>query len=87
VIFKVRNISNHGLADSDPAFLPVLVTPGGTLLNYDFQASVIFGSLQPGQSAAVYAIFDTRTFTGTLIVRSNGGEFPLVSSKLRKPAG
>lgn len=88
VIFRVRNISNYEITAFNPPFLPVFVTsPGGTQLNYDDSASTIPGPLQPGESAAVVAVFDTRTITGTFSLRTNNQlETTLVSSQVRKPA-
>lgn len=85
VTFLVRNVSNHGLSVSDPPFLPALAKPDGTVLRYDFQDSVMPETLQPGEGAAVTVIFDTGTVTGTFILRSNGAEVPLVSSRLTMP--
>jgi hypothetical protein len=87
VIFRVGNVSNHDITTGSPPFLPVFVTsPGGAQLNYDDSASVIPCPLQPGESAAVVAVFDTRIFTGTISLRTNNGfEAILVSSRLRKP--
>ncbi len=85
VAFRIRNVSNHQVGQD--GFLPVFVTsPGGTRLQLDFSnSSDTTQALAPGQVAAIVAVFDTRTFTGTLIVQSNGGYRTLVSSRLRKP--
>ena len=87
VVFKVRSTGNQDVRTGSPPFLPVFVTsPGGAQLNYDDSTSVIPGPLQPGESAAVDAVFDTRTFTGTISLRTNNGfEAILVSSRLRTP--
>jgi hypothetical protein len=87
VIFRVRNVSNHDISTGSPPFLPVFVTsPGGAQFNYDDFDSAIPGPLRPGESAAVVAAFHTRSFTGTISLRTNNGfEAILVSSRLRKP--
>lgn len=87
VAFQVRNVSNHGV--STVGFQQVFVTsPGHARLSPDLSSSSVNSSqpLRPGESAAVVAVFDTRTFTGTLILQSNGGYQVLVSSRLSKPA-
>jgi hypothetical protein len=87
VAFRVRNVSNQGV--STAGFLLVFVTsPGDARLSPDLSSSSINSTrpLRPGESAAVVAVFDTRIFTGTFILQSNGGYQVLVSSRLSKPA-
>jgi hypothetical protein len=87
VAFRVRNTGNQGV--STGGFQIVFVTsPGNARLSPDLSASSMSSTqaLAPGQSASVAAVFDTRKFTGTFIVQSNGGYQTLVSSRLRKPA-
>ncbi len=86
IAFRVRNTGNNGV--STLGFQPVFVTsPGDARLSLDYSASTIPGALKTGESATVVAVFDTRTFTGTLTLQSNGGYQALVSSRLTKPAG
>jgi hypothetical protein len=87
VAFRVRNLSNQGV--STAGFQTVFVTsPGNARLSPDLSSSSINSTqpLRPGESAAVVAVFDTRIFTGTFILQSNGGYQLLVSSRLSKSA-
>ena len=85
VFFRIRNVSNHEI--SQDGFLPVFVTsPGNARLSMDFSySSETTQALSAGQVTAIVAVFDTRTFTGTLIVNTNGGYQNLATSKLTKP--
>jgi hypothetical protein len=86
VAFRVRNTGNQGV--STAGFQTVFVTSTGhARLSPDLSASSVNSTqaLRPGESAAVAAVFDTRIFTGTFILQSNGGYQVLVSSRLRKP--
>jgi len=87
IVFKVRSTGNQDVRTGSPPFLPVFVTsPGGAQLDYDDFNSVIPGPLQPGESAAVAAVFHTRVIAGQLSLRTNNGyERILVASTLRKP--
>lgn len=86
VVFEVRNIGHSVVGQVNPAFLPVLVTSDGHQSSYDSANSLIPGPLQPAESVAVVAVFDTRTITGQFSLRTNDQiEQVLVTSDLRKP--
>jgi len=86
VIFSVRNVSDGMIGDASPAFLPVFVTPDGTLFNCDLTKSILPGPLQPGESDPAIAIFDTSATTGRFSLRANTQlEQVLVSTTLHRP--
>jgi hypothetical protein len=87
ISFRVRNTGNLGVSTN--GFQVVFVTSrGGTRLSPDLGASSMNSTqpLRPGESASFSVAFDTRIFTGTFIVQSNGGYQELVGSRLRKVA-
>jgi hypothetical protein len=87
VVFDVRNIGQQTVGAFNPAFLPVFVTSDGRQLSYDNASSILPGPLQPGESVAAYAMFDTRTITGQFSLRTNTQtEQVLVTSEIRTPS-
>jgi hypothetical protein len=70
VSFMVKNTGSTALSGSPP-FLAVLNPPGGGQYQEDDTHSALPGSLQPGESAAAVAVFDTPEFTGRFTLRSN----------------
>ena len=86
ISFQVRNAGQQTVGSANPAFLPVFVTSGGSVFNYENSDSVLPGPLPPGESAAVIAVFETRDITGQFSLRSNDQvEQILVSTRLRRP--
>jgi hypothetical protein len=86
VSFKVRNISSHPVGNGTPAFLAVFDTSDGSQFNEDDNYSTLPGTLQPGESVAAYAAFDTEAITGRFSLRTNDQLMQvLVASDIRNP--
>lgn len=68
IAFKVKNVGGP-LANGD--FLINFSPTGAGQLEADWQNSPTVPILHPGESASLYAVFGTRTPTGTLTLRSN----------------
>lgn len=85
VVCSVHNVGQQTIGNVNPAFLPVFVTGDGSLFNYNISDSVLPGPLQPGESVAVIAVFNTRAITGQFSLRTNNQtEQVLVRTTLRK---
>jgi hypothetical protein len=87
VVFEARNTSGHALGSAKrPAFLPVLVTAADVHVPYDTSASIVTdGPLAPGTTTGGVAVFDTKTFTGRLVLRANTADGrTLAAATLRK---
>jgi hypothetical protein len=79
VTFTVKNISSAALTGSPP-FLAIFNPTGGGQFNEDDNSSILPGSLQPGESAAAVAVFDTHAITGTFSLRTNDGYESVLTS-------
>lgn len=86
ISFRVQNVGQQTVGSVSPAFLPIFVTPDGSLFNYENSDSALPGPLQPGESVAVIAVFDTRDITGQYSLRTNNQvEQIFVSTGLHRP--
>jgi hypothetical protein len=84
VIFEVRNTSGHALGIAKQlAFLPVLVTAGGTRVPYSPEYSTITdGPIPPGAVTAGVAVFDTTVLTGQFTLRSSTANGQLLAATI-----
>ena len=70
VAFDVRNVSSQVVGSVSPAFLAIFNAAGGGQYQATSQ-STLPGPLQPGESAAAYAMFATQVTAGQFSLRSN----------------
>ncbi len=71
ITFQVRDISSRPAGNGSPAFLAAFDTEGGSRFSEDDTYSALPSTLQPGESVAAYAVFDTRAITGQFSLRTN----------------
>lgn len=71
ITFQVRNITSHPVGNGSPAFLAAFDTHGGSRFSEDDNYSALPSTLQPGESVAAFAAFDTRALTGQFSLRTN----------------